>query len=83
MTAAAAHYTIRYRFNGAHRALLVQDSAGDAYVVTPAGVACRLSGARHFPALEPALSRLGWLPVPRVDPYRLDELQRLLPPGAA
>jgi hypothetical protein len=48
MTAAAACYTIRYRFDGAHHALLVQDSAGDAYIVDAAGLACRLTSTR-FP----------------------------------
>jgi hypothetical protein len=79
---AAAAYVIRYRFDGDHRALLVQDSVGDAYIVGPSGLVCRFSGAYDFPTLEPTLRGLGWIPVPRVDPYRLEELQRLLAPAA-
>ena len=44
-------------------------TTGDAYVVTSAGVACRISGTQRFPALEPTL-------------YRLDELRHLLAPAA-
>ena len=73
---------IRYRFDGDHHALLVQNNAGDAYIVGPAGLVCRFSGACDFPALEPTLYNLGWIPVPRVDPYRLDELLHLLAPAA-
>jgi hypothetical protein len=75
-----ARYVIRYRFDGVPLALLVEDSAGDAYVIGTAGRICPLAGTRDLSGLEPALRRLGWLPVPRVDPYRLDELQRLLAP---
>jgi hypothetical protein len=78
---AAASYVIRYRFDGEHHALLVQDSAGDAYIVGPDGLACRFAGACDLPTLEPTLRGLGWVPVPRVSPYRLDELLRLLVPA--
>lgn len=79
---ATASYVIRYRFDGAHQALLVQDSDGDAYIVGADGLTCRFSGACDFPALEPTLRGLGWVPVPRVSPYRLEELQRLLVPAS-
>ena len=82
MPAESARYTIRYRFDRAHHALLVQDDAGDAYIVDAAGLACHLSGAR-LATRESTLRRLGWVPVPEVSPYHLDELQRVLYPTAA
>jgi hypothetical protein len=79
----AARYTIRYRFDREHHALLVEDPDGEGYIVGLEGLECRLSGPYRLPDLEPTLRDLGWVPVPEVSPYRLDELQRLLCPTAA
>ena len=81
VAAVAEAYVIRYRHDGESHTLLVQDMSGDAFIVGPTGAACYFSGARDFLTLEPTLRSLGWVPVPRVDPYRLDELQHLLKPA--
>jgi hypothetical protein len=75
---ATLRYVIRYRFAGHPLALLVEDSAGEAYVVGTAGSIRPLAGLRDLARLEPSLRRLGWVPVPRVASYRVDELRNLL-----
>lgn len=73
-------YTVRYRLHTRTDAiaLLVEDETGQVYL---------FDGQRLRPYLRPTgdparrlvtLQRLGWVPVPHVAPYRLDELHRLL-----
>ena len=78
---ATAHYVIRYRFEGKSVALLVEDGDGDIHIIGAAGLIYPLAGICDLSRLGPTLRRLGWIPVPRVEPYRLDELRRLLIPG--
>jgi hypothetical protein len=82
MTAATAsvEYVIRYRSEGQPLALLVEDSAGEAYVIGTAGPIRPLAGVLDLSRLDPALRQLGWIPVPRVAPYHVDELRSLLDP---
>ena len=74
-------YTIRLRHAGA--GLVVEDAAGDAYIVSEQGLQCRLTGRRTLDDLTPTLRRLGWVPVPAVAPYTRAKLRCLLSPLAA
>ena len=84
-------YLVRYRCGvGDQRtALVVEDSAGAAYLFAGGRVQGPLAGAHAAPRLARRLRRLGrWTPVPAVAPYTLGELRRLVgavppPPPAA
>ncbi len=81
---AEPRYRIRYRLTTvAGVAVLIEDEAGHLLVCSRAGLRPYL-GAPHDPARRAALLRhLGWLPVPRVAPYTLAGLRRLLGAVAA
>jgi len=81
-------YTVRLRGRGADRApaLVVEDERGVAYLSHRGWLPVCLIGADAAARL-PRLLRgwEGWARVPRVAPYTLDELRRLVggPPGRA
>src|SRR4051794_22227642 len=81
----AARYTIRLRHAGVRGtdALLVVDRCGTAHLCLSHGIVCHLGDAQRLAHLEPVLRQRGWVPVPPVAPYTLDELLRLLAPLAA
>ena len=77
-----ARFTIRYRLPGRVPALLVEEQTGGLFTVDPHGIRARLADAGDGPTMGDRLRRQGWVRVPEVAPYRLDELQRLLAPAA-
>ena len=77
-----ARFTIRYRLPGTIPVLLVEEEAGDLFTIDRRGLHTYHTGAGDGRATADRLSRQGWLPVPAVAPYTLDELLRLLPPFA-
>jgi hypothetical protein len=80
-----ARYTILLRHSGVRGtdALIVVDACGDAHLCGRHGLYCRIGGVARLRRLEPTLRCQGWVPVPEVAPYALDELLRLLSPIAA
>jgi hypothetical protein len=79
-SAATTHYVIRYRLGGSRPAVLIEDDGENAFIVTTGGLLCPLTGSRDLSSLEPVLRHHGWMPVPKVAPYCLDEIRRLLIP---
>lgn len=76
-------FTIRYRqrTNSGTAAVLVEDPAGQLHIFTKVGL---LPYLRRGPSAErrtETLRNLGWVPVPPVEPYTLDGLQRLFEAG--
>jgi len=74
-----ARYCIRYRLDTQRgTALVVEDTAGDAYVFGREGFVCRLTGSASLADYALTLLRLGWTPVPKVAPYSHEGLAMLL-----
>jgi hypothetical protein len=74
------HYTIRYRSNGksGKTALIVEDSAGTAYLFSGGSLQGQLHGNNASTRLATRLARnANWLPVPRVAPYTIDGLRQM------
>ena len=60
---------------------MIEDETGTAYLYERAGLHCRLTRAQSLARLEETLRRSGWYRVPKVPPYTLDQLRRLLTPA--
>lgn len=79
-------FTIRYRQRTSigEMAVLVEDATGRLHVYTGTGLLPYLRQSAESPQDHDSmrraatLRRLGWVPVPRVAPYTLDGLQRLI-----
>jgi|tagenome__1003787_1003787.scaffolds.fasta_scaffold19197237_1 hypothetical protein len=74
------HYTIRYRSNGrsGKTALIVEDSAGTAYLFSGGSLQGQLHGSDASNRLASRLARTAtWRPVPRVAPYTIDGLRQM------
>jgi hypothetical protein len=73
-------FTIRYRQRTTigEMAVLVEDTTGQLHVYTGAGLLPYLRQSDNATRRGDTLRRLGWVPVPRVAPYTLDGLQRLI-----
>jgi hypothetical protein len=73
-------FTIRYRQRTdiGVTAVLVEDDAGRLHVCTGTELHPYLRGASSPERRVETLRQLGWVPVPRVAPYTLDGLQRLV-----
>lgn len=73
-------FTIRYRQRTTigEMAVLVEDTTGQLHVYTGAGLLPYLRQSRNAARRIDTLRRLGWVPVPRVAPYTLDGLHRLI-----
>lgn len=73
------HYRIRYLLTTPTGvALLVEDEAGRLLVYAPRGLYPYLREAGDSSVRDATLTGFGWVPVPRVAPYTLARLQRLL-----
>ncbi len=73
------HYRVRYRLTTPTGvALLVEDEAGRLLVCSPSGLYPYLREASDPSVRDAAIRGFGWAPVPRVAPYTLARLQRLL-----
>jgi hypothetical protein len=75
-----SNYTIRYRsYDHAGRtALIVEDSAGTAYLFSGGWLQGQLRGGDASRRLAGRLDRNGsWRPVPRVAPYSIDGLRQM------
>jgi hypothetical protein len=73
-------YTIRYRHRVATStdALVVEEDGGRTYLLTREGFACHWSSAAPRRPIARVLRGAGWVPVPRVAPYTLPDLCRLV-----
>lgn len=69
-------YRVRYRLATptGHTALIVEDDRHDCFVYPARGFCCHFTNARQLTRVI----RLGWVAVPEVAPYTLDELRGLL-----
>lgn len=78
-------FTIRYRQRTSigEMAVLVEDTIGRLHVYTGVGLLPYLRQSDDSARRGDTLRRLGWVPVPRVAPYTLDGLQRLIGQVAA
>jgi hypothetical protein len=73
------HFRIRYRLTTPTGvALLVEDEAGRLLVCSPSGLYPYLREAGDPSVRDATIRDFGWVPVPRVAPYTLARLQRLL-----
>ncbi len=73
-------YTVRYRCNDrrGRTALIVEDSAGAAYLFTGGTLQGRLGGSNASTRLVKRLEEVAhWHQVPRVAPYTLDGLRQM------
>lgn len=76
----AGYFTIRYR-SALHPdsvTLIVEDPAGDHFMLNCHPDHCRLTPMDDFERLTPELHRLGWQRVPEVAPYPIDALRSLM-----
>lgn len=73
-------FTVRYRQRTTigEMAVLVEDTTGHLHVYTGVGLLPYLRHSHDPERRIDTLRRLGWTPVPRVAPYTLDGLQRLI-----
>ncbi len=73
-------FTVRYRqlTNSGTAAVLVEDTTGQLHVYSKAGLIPYLRRGPSRQRRIETLRRLGWVPVPRVAPYTLEGLQRLI-----
>lgn len=73
-------YTVRYRCSDrrGRTALIVEDSAGAAYIFTGGSLQGRMGGSNASSRLAKRLAQVAqWRPVPRVAPYTLDGLRQM------
>ena len=79
-TMTTPRFTIRYRQRTSigEMAVLVEDTTGHLHVCTGSGMRPYLRESNDSERRLDTLRRLGWTPVPRVAPYTLDGLQRLI-----
>jgi hypothetical protein len=73
-------YTVRYRCNDrlGRTALIVEDSAGSAYLFTGGSLQGMVSGKNASTRLAKRLSEVAyWRQVPRVAPYTVDGLRQM------
>lgn len=76
----AAYFTIRYR-SALHPdsvTLIVEDPAGDHFMLSCHPDHCRLTPMENAKQLPTALHQLGWQRVPEVAPYPLDALRTMM-----